>query len=101
MAKRYGRAYTSSRYNTSSNAYDYDTGIFEDDIERMRREAQKKEERENEIIKRKGFIHRIKFTAAIFLFRHIPISFLKFLQAALLQWLQMQRLTGREWKTTS
>ena len=66
MAKRYGRAYTSSRYNTSSNAYDYDTGIFEDDIERMRREAQKKEERENEIIKRKGFIHRIKFTAAIF-----------------------------------
>ena len=77
MAKRYGRAYTSSRYNTSSNAYDYDTGIFEDDIERMRREAQKKEERENEIIKRKGFIHRIKFTAAIFLFRHLPISFLK------------------------
>lgn len=66
MAKRYSRAYTSSRYNTSSNAYDYDTGIFEDDIERMRREAQKKEERENEIIKRKGFIHRIKFTATIF-----------------------------------
>ena len=66
MAKRYSKAYTSSRYNTSSNAYDYDTGIFEDDIERMRREAQKKEERENEIIKRKGFIHRIKFTAAIF-----------------------------------
>ncbi len=65
MTKRYGRPYSSSRYNTSSNAYDYDTGIFEDESERIRREAQKKEERENEIIKRKGFIHRIKFTVAI------------------------------------
>ncbi len=66
MAKRYKDLYLPSYYNTSSNAYDFDREIYERENERQRAEEQKRLERQAESVKRKSFVHRAKFTIAIF-----------------------------------
>ena len=66
MAKRYKNSYLPSYYNTSSNAYDFDREIYERENERQKAEEQKRIQRQAESVKRKSFIHRAKFTVAIF-----------------------------------
>ena len=66
MAKRYKNSYLPSYYNTSSNAYDFDREIYERENERQKAEEQKRFQRQAESVKRKSFIHRAKFTVAIF-----------------------------------
>ncbi len=66
MAKRHKNSYLPSYYNTSSNAYDFDHNIYEKENERQKSEEERRLRKQAEAVKRKSFIHRAKFTAAIF-----------------------------------